>query len=81
MDLAALGRAIAATWAGGEFHTGERDYGAGFARVLEGTLDFGDSEGDPDHAMLTSLLEAAQHLQELILLPPNLPSAATEGTP
>ncbi len=81
MDLAALGRAIAATWAGSDFHIGERDYGAGFARVLEGALDFGDSEGDPDHAMLKSLLDAAQRLQNLILLPPILSSTATEGTP
>ena len=71
IDLAALSRSIAETWAGGDYSTGERDYSPGFARLLEGELDFASVEGDPDHTMLKALLPAVRRLQGLITLDPN----------
>ena len=47
---------------------GERDYAPGYARLLEGELEFGDPDSDPDARGLDGLREDAQWINTLIML-------------
>lgn len=66
-DAAEVGQA----WAGGDHHTGERDYAPGYAQLLAGERDFADT-GD-----LTALVRNALRLHALV----DLDTAAEQGRP
>lgn len=79
--LATLAAAVRPVWVmeyGGG--CGERDRPPGYARLLEGDLQFGDPESDPDGAALQGLLDVAQRIHALIMLGERSASAgATPG--
>lgn len=69
---------VADVWTG-NFSTGERDYGPGYALLLECDLVFGRADSDPGHAALRGLIEAADQAEALIRT--GTPSATEEAQP
>jgi len=81
MERAAVVKVASGAWvAANENYVGERDQAPGYARLLEGDLQFGNPDTDQEGQALVGLLESARRINELILMGdlPAGPSASPE---